>query len=154
MSASFSPDRAHRYALTRAWGHGPQVTFVLLNPSTADESSDDPTIRRCIRFARDWGYAGLELVNLYAFRATKPKDLWKAVDPIGPENDLHLAEAARRSEILVAAWGSNAKQARVDEVLSLPGFDNLTCLHVTKRGHPGHPLYLRSELQPRPWPPS
>ncbi len=125
---------------------------MLLNPSTADESSDDPTIRRCIRYARDWGYAGL-LVNLYALRAANPKDLCKAVDPVGADNDRHLAESALRSEILVTACGSNAKRARVEEVLSLPGFDKLTCLHVTKRGQPGHPLYLRSELQPRPWPP-
>lgn len=123
----------------------------MLNPSTADESSDDPTLRRCIGFARQWGLGGLHVVNLYAFRATQPADLWTAADPVGPENNRYLEDAAASDEVLVAAWGVHAKQARVAEVLSIPGFDRLTCLRTTKGGAPSHPLYLPKELSPAPW---
>ncbi|MBX9718002.1 MAG: DUF1643 domain-containing protein [Microbacteriaceae bacterium] len=149
--AELSPDRLYRYRLSRAWAGGPRATFVMLNPSLADERSDDPTLRRCIGFARHWGLGGLNVVNLYAFRATKPVDLWSAADPVGPENDRYLEEAAARDEVLVAAWGAHAKQARVQEVLAIPGFGKLTCLRTTSRGYPSHPLYLPKGLTPLPW---
>lgn len=123
----------------------------MLNPSLADERSDDPTLRRCIGFARHWGLGGLNVVNLCAFRATKPGDLWSATDPVGPENDRYLEEAAARDEVLVVAWGAHAKQARVQEVLEIPGFGKLTCLRTTSRGYPSHPLYLPKGLTPLPW---
>ncbi|TFD53489.1 DUF1643 domain-containing protein [Cryobacterium sp. Hh7] len=150
--AELSEDRTYRYRLSRVWSDGPRATFVMLNPSTADEYSDDPTLRRCIGFARHWGLGGLNVVNVYAFRATKPADLWTAADPIGPENNRYLEDAAANDEVLVAAWGAHAKQERVQEVLSIPGFDRLTCLRTTKRGYPSHPLYLPKELLPVPWP--
>jgi hypothetical protein len=150
--AELSKNRMYRYRLSRVWSDGPRATFVMLNPSTADEHSDDPTLRRCIGFARHWGLGGLNVVNLYAFRATQPADLWTAADPIGPDNDRYLKDAGASSEVLVAAWGMHAKPERVKEVLSIPGFDMLTCLRTTKRGHPSHPLYLPSELSPTSWP--
>jgi hypothetical protein len=150
--AEFSQDRAYRYRLSRVWGDGPRATFVMLNPSLADEHFDDPTLRRCIGFARQWGLGGLNVVNLYAFRATKPADLWTAADPVGLENDRYLEEAAVSGERLVAAWGAHAKPPRVQEVLSIHGFDQLTCLRTTKRGYPSHPLYLPKGLSPVTWP--
>lgn len=149
--AELSADHKYRYRLSRVWLDGPRVTFIMLNPSTADDQIDDPTIRRCINFAKNWGYGGLNVVNLYALRATDPFELWKAEDPIGPENERYLAEAARSGELLVAAWGAHAKKERAREVAMLPGFEKLTCLRVTKDGAPSHPLYLRRSLTPIPW---
>lgn len=151
-SAVLSEDRLYRYNLTRTWESGPRVTFVMLNPSTADETANDRTLVRCMNFAKNWGFSGLTVVNLYAYRATKPKQLWTISDPVGPENNFHLEEAAASSELLVAAWGGIAKKSRVREVLSLSGFDRLTCLAVTKSGAPRHPLYLRKTSGPVPWP--
>jgi len=149
--AVLSEDRVYRYRLERTWAEGARATFVMLNPSTADEDSDDPTLRRCMDFARRWGLAGIAVVNLYALRATDPAELWRATDPVGPENDRYLAEAAASGEALIAAWGARARDTRVREVLAIPGFERLTCLRTTKRGHPGHPLYLPRTLTPVPW---
>lgn len=149
--AVFSDDRVYRYRLSRTWADGSRATFIMLNPSTADETVDDPTIRRCIGFAKSWGLGGLDAVNLYALRATNPADLWTVDDPVGPENDHYLTEAAAGGGALVAAWGAHPKRDRVQEVLAIPGFERLTCLRPTKRGHPSHPLYLPSNLTPVPW---
>lgn len=123
----------------------------MLNPSTADENSDDPTLRRCLGFAKAWGYSGVDVVNLYALRATDPMELWKAPDPVGLENDSYLREAGANGAPLIAAWGAHAKSARVREVLAIPGFDQLMCLRTTKKGYPAHPLYLPKDLKPKPW---
>ncbi|MCW8102693.1 DUF6248 family natural product biosynthesis protein [Streptomyces tauricus] len=131
------------------------ATFVMLNPSTATADTDDPTVRRCIDYARRWGCGRLLVVNLYAWRATKPAALWAAEDPVAPENDDYLAAAAsaaaQRSEPLVAAWGANATPERAAAVLRLPGMDRLTALAFTKERQPRHPLYLAAELVPQPW---
>jgi hypothetical protein len=124
----------------------------MLNPSTADANIDDQTICACMRYAKLWGFGGLEVVNLYAFRATDPSQLWKADDPIGPDNEQWLTRAGMSGKPLVAAWGGNARPNRVCQVLAIPGFDQLTCLRVTKMGTPHHPLYLPKELTPVPWP--
>lgn len=154
--AAISGDGLYRYALTRTWGDGPMLTFVMLNPSTADAQQDDPTIRRCVGFARVLGYDGLRVVNLYAFRATKPTDLWRAADPTGGQrNDDLLTEVghlARHGQGIVAAWGAHARPDRVTHVLSFPGWDRLTALGVTKAGAPRHPLYLPATAVPTPWP--
>lgn len=156
-SAWLSGCQRYRYSLGRKWVDGwpPPVTFVMLNPSTADHQLDDPTIRRCVGFAKAWGYGRLKVVNLYAWRATQPRDLWRADDPVGPQNDEHLAEAAyiayEHDAPLVAAWGANAKPDRVAQVLALPHLDRLTALGVTKSGAPRHPLYLRADTVPTPW---
>ena len=151
-SAYISSDGLYRYSLMRdispLVGCG-TCTFVMLNPSTADAAQDDPTIRRCMGFARTWGFGRLKVVNLYAYRATKPSDLWLADDPIGPENDHVLSIAFGGSDLLIAAWGAHAKRDRVAEILSWPVRPRL-CLGLTKSGAPRHPLYLRRDAVPRP----
>lgn len=146
----FSPCRTYRYALWREWigGEG-YAMFVGLNPSTADETQDDPTIRRCIAFAKAWGYAGLCMTNLFAYRATKPADMKVADDPIGTENDAHLLSLAQGAGVIVAAWGANGThKGRDAEVRKL--LPALHCLSLTKDRHPGHPLYLLKTLTPVP----
>lgn len=157
-SAVFSADRTYRYALTRAvaplTGDG-TVTFVGLNPSTADETEDDPTIRRCIDFARRWGYAGLVMLNLYAYRATDPRVMFAAEEPVGnPENDIAIAEVAAASDLVVCAWGAGGAAEVGDRarcVLDLIVAPH--CLGLTKYGAPRHPLYVRADAPLQPFRP-
>ncbi|MFB1487744.1 MULTISPECIES: DUF1643 domain-containing protein [unclassified Thiocapsa] len=152
-SAVFSSCGRYRYALWRHWG-GPGGTAMIvgLNPSTADAMHDDPTIRRCIGFARDWGYSGLCMTNLFAYRATKPRDLMAADDPAGPDNDAWLVEQASRAALVVASWGMHgAFGGRDCAVRAL--LPPLACLGLTRQGQPRHPLYLRRECRPVPWHP-
>jgi hypothetical protein len=149
----------YRYSLTRQWRFTPDprpATFVMLNPSTADALVDDPTITRCIGFAKAWGLDGITVVNLYAYRSTDPDGLWRVDDPVGPDNDLAIQtavrEAARRDAPIVAAWGVNARPDRVEHVLTFPGMDRLTALGETARGAPRHPLYMPSASPLTPWP--
>jgi hypothetical protein len=153
-SAVFSPCGRYRYALRRHWGGpGGEAMIVGLNPSTADADRDDPTIRRCIAFTRDWGYAGLCMTNLFAYRATKPADLMAADHPVGPDNDAWLLEAARNAAIVVAAWGVHGTWRGRDQAVRgmLP---QLACLGLTRLGQPRHPLYLGRECRPVPWQPT
>ena len=148
--AELSNCRSYRYALWRRWdwqGYANQVMFIGLNPSTADEHQDDPTIRRCIRFARDWGYGGLLMCNAFAFRATNPKDMKAASDPIGPRNDESLSYRKSQVGFIVAAWGAHCPTEREREVCEVIG-QTVHCLGRTKAGHPKHPLYLRADTQP------
>ncbi len=150
-AASISECGTYRYILHRWWGEGKRLGFVMLNPSTADAEVDDPTIRRCMGFARTLGYDGIRVVNLYAFRATKPADLWKATEPTGGwRNDDLLREILRqgRHQPLIAAWGANAKPDRVAEFMSWHGSDKVLTLGLTKAGAPRHPLYLRAAARP------
>ena len=146
----FSPCRTYRYALWREWSSGDgYAMFVGLNPSTADETQDDPTIRRCIAFAEAWGYSGLCMTNLFAYRATKPADMKAAVDPVGPDTDRHLQTLAASAGVIVAAWGVNGTHKGRDiEVRKL--LPVLHCLQLTKSGHAKHPLYLLKTLTPVP----
>jgi hypothetical protein len=152
MSAYFSPCWTWRYSLTREpapqTGEG-TVVFIGLNPSTADESRDDPTIRRCIGFARRWGFARLEVLNLFAFRATKPTALLDADDPVGPKNDSTIATVLRAADLVVCAWGAFPNDERSAHVLQLVAVPH--CLGVTKNGSPRHPLYVRASADPLPW---
>ncbi len=151
-SARFDRTRRYRYSLSRRWGEGAErVVFVMLNPSTADECADDPTIRRCIGFARAWGFETLEVVNLYAFRATRPAELFAAADPVGPRNDCFLRAAAREAALVVAAWGLHgARAGRDSEVLEiLRRRGPVHCLGTTQRGQPRHPLFVRRGVRPR-----
>jgi len=153
MNATLSDCGTYRYWLNRHWGEGTAVVnFIMLNPSTADHKEDDPTIRRCINFAKLWGYDGLEVTNLFAFRATDPKELKTAADPIGPLNDQHIEDTARKAELVICGWGThgglNNRQAHVMKLLS--GI-SLGALKQTKAGFPGHPLYLKSSSKPQPF---
>jgi hypothetical protein len=161
-SAWISDCGRYRYSLLRRWALGPLATFIMLNPSTADADQDDPTIRRCIGFARRWDCGGLFVMNLYALRSTDPRGLWLVDDPIGPQNDDMLANvvelAQARRALVIAAWGANAPQERVDQVLELPGMDHLQALGVTQTGAPKHPLArgrhrIPDDTVPCSWPP-
>lgn len=144
--ATFSPDRKYRYALWRQWIQSqPYALFIGLNPSTANEHDDDPTIRRCKRFARDWGYGALCMANLFALRATAPKDMLSGESPIGTDNDRWLRDLAKSAGIIVCAWGTNGSHLGRDEyVRNLLADYELKCLGVTKHGHPRHPLYVKA----------
>jgi hypothetical protein len=145
--ATFSPCRTYRYSLWRRWGAGSYVMFIGLNPSTADEVNDDPTIRRCIRFAKDWGHSGLCMTNLFAFRATDPRDMKAASDPVGARNDQTLLSIARNASVVVAAWGAHGGHLkRSAQVESLIG--SLHALKLTQDGSPSHTLYLPSSFRP------
>lgn len=152
-SADFSPCRTWRYALHRVWDRDRgSCMFIGLNPSTADETEDDATVRRCIRFARDWGYGGLTMTNVYAYRSTDPRALDTcSAEPAGPANDSWLRLLACQSAIVVAAWGTKAGAPRVAQVLrALQGVD-LHVFKLTKHGHPEHPLYQPLAAKPQPW---
>lgn len=156
MTAIISACGQYRYKLTRPGDmtatRGPAV-FVMLNPSTADASVDDPTIRRCMGFARAWGCDGIVVVNLYAFRATQPSDLWIQSDPVGRENDNWLIGVAHEAEEIVCAWGVNARPERVAEVTAIlmTACGRLRCLGATKSGAPRHPLYVRADQELVDW---
>ena len=140
----------YRYALGRRWGAGARAVFVMLNPSTADAERDDPTIRRCIGFAARWGFGALTVVNLYSWRATRPADLRRARDPVGPGGDEAIERATLGAALVVAAWGAHGdwrgRGAQVASRLSDPH-----ALGLTRSGAPRHPLYVRKDARPQPW---
>ena len=139
----------YRYTLTRVWDSAlPMITFVLLNPSTADAVQLDPTLRRCVGFAKREGYGGMLILNLYAFRTKDPKVMLAATDPVGPDNDCVLSGV---TGTVVAGWGTKADPARVTRALAL--LPRLHALGVTKEGHPGHPLYLPADAPLIEWMP-
>lgn len=146
--AIFSPCRKYRYSLWHWWDTTkPYVMFVGLNPSAADETLDDPTIRRCKRFAFDWGGGGLVMTNLFAIRATDPKIMLLHSNPVGVDNNYYLRELARNAAIVVAAWGVHGgHRGRDNEVLKL--IPIMHHLGLTKSGKPKHPLYLRADTRP------
>lgn len=153
MGAVISEDGLYRYTLTRdidAPGKG-TVTFVMLNPSTADAEKDDPTIRRCMGFARKWYYAQLKVVNLYAFRATNPRDLWLADDPVGPDNDHHISLVFGGSDLIIAAWGVSPQPKRLAQFARFDSWRNFHALGLTNGGFPRHPLYVRKDVEPMPF---
>ena len=143
----------YRYLLSRRWDDGAGALFVMLNPSTADDLRDDPTIRRCVGFARRWRAPAVEVVNLYALRATDPRDLFAHPAPIGPDNDRTIADAAARAAVIVVAWGVHGARdrERTARVIELLGARDVSCLGVTGGGDPRHPLYLSSRARRRRW---
>lgn len=157
--ATYSPCKRYRYTLSRTWGRaesdgGRHLPFLMLNPSTATEFVLDPTLRRCKFFAEREGYDGMVVLNLFAFRATDPRVMKAQDDPVGPDNDDAIVEAAARSDVIVAAWGAHGTyRGRDAHVLALLEDANLVRLgDPTKDGHPRHPLYLKgtSPLVPHP----
>ena len=147
--AIFSECEKYRYSLTREWDSSKEkILFLLLNPSTADAEHDDPTIRRCTNYAKLWGYGGLYIGNIFAFRATEPTVMRKQSDPIGPLNNGFILMLHKQAAITVAGWGSNGsflnREAYIKRLLK----SNIYYLKLTKDGHPGHPLYLKKDLKP------
>ena len=162
--ARFSPDRNYRYLLTRQVGFGDRgtVTFIMLNPPTADEARDDPTIRRCISFANSWSYGWLHVVNLSPLRATDPKELIDAgpePDEVWEENIVTIRETASTSDLVIAAWGVHGNaEGRANRVIdervwkpSNVDHVDLYCLGTTKDGQPRHPLYVKGDMLPQPY---
>lgn len=154
--ARFSPCRTWRYALWREWDTQLSPMVVIgLNPSTADETQDDPTIRRCIGFAKSWGFGSLYMLNLYAFRATKPLDMVQSDDPVGPDSDAAFLRYCAKADLVLAAWGALTVrwrprvqwQQRIAHVRDLLDQD-LHCLGMTSDGSPRHPLYVKGDTQP------
>ena len=152
MTAHLSDCGLYRYRLTREWGGGRLLPFVMLNPSTADANADDPTIRRCMGFAKREGAGGIVVVNLYGLRATDPAELRRTKDPFGPDNraNIHaLGTFAFLSGMpIVCAWGTGGwvRSANRDTIHLLKSTGaNLVCLGTTKDGHPKHPLYIKAD---------
>ena len=148
--AELSECRKYRFALWRTWDESePYVMFICLNPSTADETEDDPTLTRCINYAKSWGYGGVCMGNLFAFRATKPAQMKVADDPIGLDNDKWLKKLAKDAGLVVAAWGNTGGYLnRSEQVKSI--LPNLYCLKMNQSGEPAHPLYQKADLRPVP----
>src|SRR5512135_920486 len=152
--ARFSIDRRYGYVLWRVWDRSRSIcNFLLLNPSIADEVTNDPTSVRCERRARRWGFGGLIVTNLFALCATDPAGLRRVADPIGPENDAAILEAARGAGLVLCAWGNyGAYLDRAAAVRALLAGLGVTAygLILTKRGEPAHPLYLGYDRPPVP----
>jgi len=147
--ATFSPCRKYRYTLYRSWDSNlGYAMFIGLNPSTADETLDDPTVRRCINFARAWGYGGLCMMNLFAYRTKDPKHMKAAHKPIGVDNDKWLISESMRAGVIIAAWGNHGSYLGRDEEVRVMLHD-LHYLALTKSGKPKHPLYLKKDLMPK-----
>lgn len=146
--AHFDASRRYRYRLDRVWDRKrPRVTFILLNPSTADESVDDPTLRRCVGLARSWGFGGLIIVNLFAWRARNPAALRVVRDPIGPRNDSYIRSAVKQSDCVVAGWGVGGDfRGRESDVRAMIGEVPLHRLGLTRNGQPRHPLYVPASV--------
>lgn len=160
MSAVISPCGLYRYHLSRSIGMGDRrVTFIGVNPSTADAHVDDATVRKWVGFARRWGFDRIDVVNLFAFRATDVRQLPKVADPVGPANDHHITVALERADLVVPCWGSITKLpwqlcsriAAVREML-YNADRPLQCLGKTKHGDPRHPLMLGYDTPLEAWP--
>jgi len=153
--AVISPCGLYRYRLTRTWDRELRpAAFVMLNPSTADATVDDPTIRRCVGFAKREGCGGIVVVNLFALRSTDPAGLLAAADPVGPDNDRHIREAAEQCHPVIAAWGAHGdhdlRNLHVRDMLGEISV-GVMCLGTTKGGHPRHPLYVKGDAPLVPW---
>ena len=156
--AVFSRCRRFRYSLTRVWdADAARVLWIMLNPSTADARSNDATITRCETYTRDWGFGSIQVVNLFAWRATFPVDLIKAGFLVGPHNDVHIRRALRqlnKGDIVLCAWGrhaaGSARVARVLNLIAAAGAQPL-CLKHNKDGTPAHPGRLKRGLTPIPY---
>ena len=139
--AELDDSRRYRYALWRLWDNTkPYVVFIGLNPSTADETSNDKTLQKCIHFAASWGFGGVYMANLFAYRATDPDEMKKSRNPVGKDNDYWLKQLTERCNLTVAAWGNHGIFLnRSTEVKQC--YKNLVCLKINKSGEPAHPLY-------------
>lgn len=153
--AVYSDCEKYRYSLTRTWDDaGKRVAFVMLNPSTATEVQNDPTVERCERRARALGFGAFRVTNIFAWRDTDPRAMRKAGDPIGPANDKAILDAADWADTVVAAWGTHGEhlgRGPVVETLLRRSGMKLFHLGLSKAGHPKHPLYIGYAVQPVVW---
>lgn len=155
-TAEVSKDGLYRYVLERIWDTSLLATvFIMLNPSTADSNEDDPTIRACVQFAKNWGSGGLTVVNLFAYRATDPEKLNYVDDPVGPENFRYIKDVCKSSDVasVVCAWGSKLPKARTQagqEVLKFLDMMGISpcALKINEDGNPRHPLYIKRDTKP------
>ncbi|MBZ8117852.1 DUF1643 domain-containing protein [Roseovarius sp. LXJ103] len=154
-TAVYSDCERYRYTLTRVWEpSGEKALFIMLNPSTATEVQNDPTVERCERRARTLGFGGFRVTNIFAWRDTDPKGMRAAADPVGPDNDAALRESCDWADRIIAAWGTHgAHRGRGPEVARmLQGLGRpVYHLGLSKDGHPKHPLYIAYARQPEPW---
>jgi hypothetical protein len=155
--AIVSADGKYRYKLERYWSPtAPPVVWIMLNPSTADAVENDATIRRCVSFAKRWGFGGLEVYNLFALRSPDPTAIETVIDPVGPDNDSWLMAASKSGRKIVAAWGScrtRLQMTRARQVMNILGRTAgpvPATLGLTKSGQPRHPLYVRGDAELSP----
>lgn len=149
-TAKFSKCRKYRYALWRTWDESKDyVMFVGLNPSTADETTDDRTLQKCINYSKSWGSGGVCMANLFAFCAINPSDMKAAKYPIGSENNKWLKNLAKNAGLVVAAWGNHGSYlGRSKQVVKL--LPKMYCLKMNNSGEPAHPLYQGANLKHKP----
>jgi hypothetical protein len=157
----FDATGTYRYLLWRSWDvTQPAIAFILLNPSTADGTTNDATIRRCLGFARRWGYGTVQIANLFAYRTPNPLKLRQVTDPVGRENDRYLNLVAQSSDYLVVGWGNGGQLFHRDEkvlktwISAQVSPQRLYCLGYTQKGCPYHPLYVSYDAQLHPFLPS
>lgn len=154
-TAIYSDCECYRYSLTRIWDpKGQRALFVMLNPSTATEVQNDPTVERCERRARALGFGAFQVTNIFAWRDTDPRKMRAATDPVGPQNDTTILDGVAWADQIIAAWGAHGahldRGARVESLLRATG-KGAHHLGLTKHGHPKHPLYIAYARQPEPW---
>ncbi len=154
-TAVYSDCEQYRYLLTRTWDPaGRKALFIMLNPSTATEVQNDPTVERCERRARTLGFGAFRVTNIFAYRATDPKVMRAVADPVGPENDAAIADSAPWADQIVCAWGTHGahldRGPQVERLLRATGLP-LYHLGLSKHGHPKHPLYIGYAVQPELW---
>lgn len=154
-TAVYSDCERYRYSLTRVWQpEGRRVLFVMLNPSTATEVQNDPTVERCERRARALGFGAFRVTNIFAWRDTDPRKMRAAADPVGPGNDAAIRAAIAWADQVIAAWGAHGahldRGGTVEALLRNAG-SGAHHLGLTKQGHPKHPLYIAYARQPEPW---
>ena len=154
--AEYSDCDRYRYSLTRVWdASGPRALFIMLNPSTATEMQNDPTVERCERRARALGFGAFRVLNIFAWRATDPRDMRAAPDPVGPKNDAAIRDSLDWADRVICAWGTHGahldRGPQVERLLRAAGAE-LYHLGLSKGGHPKHPLYIGYAVQPQRWP--
>lgn len=148
-AAVFSRCERYRFALVREWcPELGSVAFVGLNPSTADQDCDDPTVRRCIEFARRWGFGSMFMLNAHGFRSTDPRGMRSVADAVGPQNEFYIRAVSGFVGRVVVAWGNHCSEEHQRRVMGWCGRPVL-CFAVTKTGRPKHPLYVRGDVEPQ-----
>lgn len=149
--AEISPCGIYRYSLWRIWDDSlPKVMFIGLNPSTADATDDDSTITRCIRFAEMWGFGGIYMTNLFAYRSTDKSKLYAVDEAVGEDNDKYILKYAKKADKIIAAWGNDGSfLGRSETIYNL--IPSLFCLHINQTGEPKHPLYVAYDTTLKPY---